>query len=646
MGEDLGLLISRAMLRDQSGFLRRWEAVRRHAGHAGRGGIGGGRFVGEEELRRQVEESVRRREVRLRERPAIWYPEELPVSAKRDELRTAIANNQVVVVCGETGSGKTTQLPKICLELGRGAGGMIGHTQPRRIAARSVAARIAEELHTRVGEVVAFKIRFSDNVSEKTQIKVMTDGVLLAETQGDRLLQQYDTIIIDEAHERSLNIDFLLGYLKQLLPKRPDLKVIITSATIDPESFSRHFGGCPVVMVSGRTYPVEVRYRDPRAPAVVEVEEDGSRVVQEEMDEEEPDLMEAVVKGVEEVMGIASAGDVLVFLSGEREIREAGRELAGAFGERVEIVPLYARLSTEEQQRIFLPGKKRRVVLATNVAETSLTVPGIRYVVDSGLARISRYSPRSKGGAGGGGGGVQRLPIEPVSQASANQRCGRCGRVAAGVCVRLYSEESFQERPLFTEPEILRTNLAAVILQMKALKLGAIEEFPFLERPNARLIADGYQTLLELGAVDKQMNLTALGGKLARLPIDPRIARMVLAAQEEGVEKEVLVIAAALSVQDPRERPLEKQEAADAAHGEFRDGDSDFLSYLKLWEWYGRESRQLSSNKLRRACGERFLSYTRMREWHDIHEQLGELLGEIREEERGRGAERMGIRRR
>jgi ATP-dependent helicase HrpA len=587
-------------------------------------------MVGEAELRRQVEESVRRREERNKARPAIWFPEELPVSAKRGELAEAIREHQVVVVCGETGSGKTTQLPKICLDMGRGVAGMIGHTQPRRIAARSVAARIAEELNSRVGEHVAYKIRFSDNVSEKTYVKLMSDGILLAETQHDRFLSQYDTIIIDEAHERSLNIDFLLGYLKQLLPKRPELKVIITSATIDPESFSRHFDNCPVILVSGRTYPVEVRYRDPHAPAVIEVQEDGSRVVTPEEDEEEPDLMQAVVEGVQEVAALGP-GDVLVFLSGEREIREAAKELDGAFGPRAEIMPLFARLSTEEQQRVFSPARKRRIVLATNVAETSLTVPGIRYVVDSGLARISRYSPRSKGG------GVQRLPIEPISQASANQRAGRCGRVAAGVCVRLYSEESYGGRPLYTEPEILRTNLAAVILQMKALKLGAIEEFPFIDRPNARLVADGYQTLLELGAVGKDLALTPLGMKLARLPIDPRIARMVLAGQAEGVERELLIIAAALSVQDPRERPLDKQEAADAAHVEFRDPDSDFLSYLKLWEWFHREMKQLSSNKLRKACQERFLSYTRMREWHDVHEQIAEVLGEIREEERGQG---------
>ena len=621
---ELGQLIGRAMLRDQWGFRRRWEMLRRGGGRPG-GPIENGKARAADDLRRQVELSVALRERRARGRPIVRYSEELPVSAKRGELAKAIRENQVVVVCGETGSGKTTQLPKICLEMGRGVAGMIGHTQPRRIAARSVAARIAEELGTRVGATVGFKIRFSDNVSDNTYIKLMTDGVLLAETQGDRFLTQYDTLIIDEAHERSLNIDFLLGYLKQLLPRRPDLKVIITSATIDPQSFSQHFFDCPIIMVSGRTYPVEVRYRDPHAPKLVEVEEDGQRVEVEELDEEEPDILQAIVEGVDEVTKVGP-GDVLVFLSGEREIRETADALEERFGNHVEIVPLYARLSTEEQQRVFGPAKKRRIVLATNVAETSLTVPGIRYVVDPGLARISRYSPRSK---------VQRLPIEPVSQASANQRMGRCGRVAAGVCVRLYSEENFLARPLFTEPEIMRTNLAAVILQMKALKLGAVEEFPFLQRPNARLIADGYQTLLELGAVTKELALTELGAKLARLPIDPRIARMILAGQAEGVEDEVLIIAAALSVQDPRERPLDKQEAADAAHLEFRDEHSDFLSYLKLWQWYHKQGRGLSTNKLRRACVARFLSYTRMREWHDVHEQLAELLGEMRDEERG-----------
>ncbi len=601
-------LIGEAMVRDQARFRQQLRAGRE-----------GRQQIPFEELRRRVVESVAFRRRRAEAVKAITFPPELPVSEKRGEIAEAIRMNQVVVVCGETGSGKTTQLPKICLEMGRGVGAMIGHTQPRRIAARSVAARIAEELQTRVGDQVAYKIRFSNNVSEKTHIKLMTDGILLAETQHDHLLSAYDTLIIDEAHERSLNIDFLLGYLKQLLPKRPDLKIIVTSATIDPARFSEHFGNCPIVMVSGRTYPVEVRYRDPAVPTTVDLEEDGARVEQKEIDEEEPDVLAAIVQAVEELMGVGG-GDILIFLSGEREIRETQKELDETFGRRVEIVPLFSRLSAEEQQRVFVPSKLRRIVLATNVAETSLTVPGIRYVIDPGLARMSRYSPRSK---------VQRLPIEPVSQASANQRKGRCGRVAAGVCIRLYSEEDFLARPLFTEPEILRTNLAAVILQMKALRLGPIEEFPFLERPNARMIADGYQTLVELGALDKELRLTGLGERLARLPIDPRIARMVLAGQAEGVEKEVLVIAAALSVQDPRERPLEKQQAADAAHLEFRDEDSDFLSYLKLWEWWQGEGRGLSVNKLRRACRERFLSYTRMREWVDVHRQLEELMAEM-----------------
>jgi len=620
MEGSLEQLINRAMLRDQWRFRQqaRGGAGVHHRAHAS----------AMPDLMGRIEQSIRVREAREKDRPVPEFPPELPVSEKRGEIAEAIAKNQVVVICGETGSGKTTQLPKICLALGRGVAGMIGHTQPRRIAARSVAARIAEELHTRVGEHVAYKIRFSDNVSDRTFIKLMTDGILLAETQNDRFLNAYDTIIIDEAHERSLNIDFLLGYLKQLLPKRPDLKVIITSATIDPQSFSRHFSDCPIVMVSGRTYPVEVRYRDPHTPKMVEVEEDGTREELEELDEDEPDMLRAIVDGVDEIMAAGSGtagGDVLIFLSGEREIRETAGELESRLGNRVEILPLFARLSAEEQQRVFVPAKKRRIVLSTNVAETSLTVPGIKYVIDPGLARISRYSPRSK---------VQRLPIEPVSQASANQRTGRCGRVAAGICIRLYSEENFQARPLFTEPEILRTNLAAVILQMKSLRLGPIEEFPFLQPPNARLIADGYQTLLELGAVDKQLQLTPLGQQLARLPIDPRIARIVVAGQSEGVEREVLIIAAALSVQDSRERPLDKQQAADAAHAEFRDETSDFLSYLKLWSWYHEQAKRLSTNKLRRACQERFLSYTRMREWHDVHAQLEELLEEMRNERR------------
>jgi ATP-dependent helicase HrpA len=450
----------------------------------------------------------------------------------------------------------------------------------------------------------------------------MTDGILLAETQGGggaRFLNAYDALIIDEAHERSLNIDFLLGYLRQLLPKRPDLKLIITSATIDPQSFSTHFNNAPIVMVSGRTYPVEVRYRDLLTPQPIDIEEDGQRVIEEPADEEEPDILAGIVNAVDELLALGG-GDILIFLSGEREIRETAKELEGHLRHRADILPLFARLSTEEQQRVFTLTGKRRIVLATNVAETSLTVPGIRYVIDPGLARVSRYSWRSK---------VQRLPIEKISQASANQRKGRCGRVAAGVCIRLYSEEDFLARPLFTEPEILRTNLAAVILQMKSLRLGPIEQFPFLEKPHARLIADGYQTLLELGAVDKDQKLTRLGEQLARLPIDPRIARIVLAGRAEGVEKELLIIAAAMSVQDPRERPIDKQQAADAAHAEFRDEHSDFLSYLKLWAWWHKEARATSVNKMRRACKDRFLSYTRMREWIDVHSQLVDTLKDV-----------------
>jgi ATP-dependent helicase HrpA len=451
-------------------------------------------------------------------------------------------------------------------------------------------------------------------------IKLMTDGILLAETLSDRLLLQYDTLIIDEAHERSLNIDFLLGYLKQLLPKRPDLKLIITSATIDPDSFSKHFDNCPVVMVSGRTYPVEVRYHDPHAPALVEKEEDGRTVTTPEVDEEEPDLLAALVEAVKEACR-EGPGDVLVFLSGEREIHEAAEAIDEGLPEKTEILPLYSRLSVEEQQKVFAQSKRRRIILATNVAETSLTVPRIKYVIDPGVARISRYSPRTK---------VQRLPIEPISQASANQRKGRCGRIGPGVCIRLYGEENFAARPLFTEPEISRTNLASVILQMKFLKLGNIEDFPFLDRPSARSIIDGYQTLLELGAVDAKWNLTSLGGQLARLPIDPRLARMIVASQSEGCETEVLIIAAALSVQDPRERPADRQQAADAAHLPFRDEHSDFLSYLKLWKWFHDQSRTLSSNKLRRACQAAFLSYTRMREWRDIHQQLTDMLADLK----------------
>ena len=538
----------------------------------------------------------------------INYPD-LPISQRRAEIAAAIRDHQVIVLCGETGSGKTTQLPKICLELGRGIHGMIGHTQPRRIAARSVAARIASELKSPLGAhgIVGYKVRFSDHTPPKALIKLMTDGILLAETQSDPLFKQYDTLIIDEAHERSLNIDFLLGYLKQLLPKRPDLKLIITSATIDPASFSEHFNNCPIITVSGRTYPVEIRYR----PLTVDTPE--------EVDEDEPTLLDAIVNAVDELR-TNGPGDTLIFLSGEREIHETADALTAHLGNKADILPLYARLSNEQQQKIFELSSRPRIILSTNVAETSLTVPNIRYVIDPGLARISRYSPRTK---------VQRLPIEPVSQASANQRSGRCGRVMAGICIRLYAEDDFASRPLFTEPEILRTNLASVILQMRYLRLGAIEDFPFLQRPGGKLIADGYQTLLELSALDRHNNLTPIGRQLARLPVDPRIGRMILAAQHEGVLDDVLIIAAALSVQDPRVRPLDKQQAADTQHALFRDEHSDFLSYLKLWHWYQDNAKNLSTNKLRKLCEQHFLSFTRLREWRDIHTQLLEIIDEL-----------------
>ncbi len=532
--------------------------------------------------------------------PAISYPDELPVSQKKDDILAAIRDHQVVIVAGETGSGKTTQLPKICLELGRGVTGLIGHTQPRRLAARTVADRIAEELGTELGSTVGFKIRFTDHASDNTLVKVMTDGILLAEMQNDRSLDQYDTIIIDEAHERSLNIDFLLGYLKQLLPRRPDLKLIITSATIDPERFSRHFGDAPIVEVSGRTYPVEVRYRPVTDP-------DG--------EDDDRDQITAICDAVDELSREAP-GDVLVFLSGEREIRDTADALNKLNLRNTEVLPLYARLSTAEQHRVFQPHAGRRIVLATNVAETSLTVPGIKYVVDPGTARISRYSHRTK---------VQRLPIEAVSQASANQRKGRCGRTSDGICVRLYTEDDFLARPEFTDPEILRTNLASVILQMTSLGLGEMAAFPFIDGPDRRNIADGVNLLAELGALTDGA-LTPLGRKLAQLPVDPRLARMVVEADRNGCLAEVMVIAAALSIQDPRERPVDKQQAAAEQHSRFADKDSDFAAYLNLWNYLRERQRELSSNQFRRACKAEFLHYLRIREWQDIHGQLRQVV--------------------
>lgn len=539
--------------------------------------------------------------------PRPEFADDLPVNLRRDEITALIVRHQVVIVCGETGSGKTTQIPKICLDIGRGTTGLIGHTQPRRIAARATAARIAQELQSEFGTLVGYKIRFSDRTSPDAFIKLMTDGILLAETQGDPWLEQYDTLIIDEAHERSLNIDFLLGYLKQLLPKRRDLKLIITSATIDAERFSRHFDGAPVIEVSGRLYPVEVRYR----PLQMEKEEAAP--------DDERDLYDAIADACDELHRVGP-GDVLVFLPGEREIREAAEALRKHHPPHTEILPLFARLSAEEQSRIFKPHVGRRIVLATNVAETSLTVPGIRYVVDSGLARVKRYSYRNK---------VEQLQIEKIAQASANQRAGRCGRVAAGVCIRLYEEQDFALRPAFADPEIMRSSLAGVILRMKALRLGDIEDFPFIEAPPRKAISDGYQLLLELGAVNAEHALTATGQELAKMPLDPRLARMIVAARDEGCLREVLVIAAALSVQDPRERPQERQGAADAAHRKFADERSEFLSWLRLWDWYQAEfEHRKSQRKLVEACHDHFLSALRMREWREVHSQLHAVAAE------------------
>ncbi|WP_026248855.1 ATP-dependent RNA helicase HrpA [Streptomyces sp. LaPpAH-108] len=555
------------------------------------------------EIEGDIDQAASRMNARRSRVPAVTYPEQLPVSQKKDEIAAAIRDHQVVIVAGETGSGKTTQIPKICMELGRGVRGMIGHTQPRRIAARTVAERVADELKTPLGEAVGWKVRFTDQVNpDATFVKLMTDGILLAEIQTDRELRAYDTIIIDEAHERSLNIDFLLGYLAQLLPRRPDLKVVITSATIDPERFSRHFGDAPIIEVSGRTYPVEVRYR----PLLEEDSSDADR-----------DQITAITDAVEELMA-EGQGDILVFLSGEREIRDTADALEKKKYRFTEVLPLYARLSHAEQHRVFQPHTGRRIVLATNVAETSLTVPGIKYVIDPGFARISRYSHRTK---------VQRLPIEPVSQASANQRKGRCGRTSDGICIRLYSEDDFVARPEFTDAEILRTNLASVILQMTAAGLGEIEKFPFIDPPDHRNIRDGVQLLQELGALDPaqkdpRKRLTETGRKLAQLPVDPRLARMVLEAARNGCVREVMVIAAALSIQDPRERPADKQTQADQQHARFKDETSDFLAYLNLWRYIREQQKERGSSSFRRMCKQEYLNFLRIREWQDIYTQL------------------------
>ena len=547
--------------------------------------------------------------------PVIRYDDSLPIAAKRDEIKKALAENQVLVIAGETGSGKTTQLPKICLELGRGSHGLIAHTQPRRIAARSVAARVAEELGTPLGGLVGYQVRFEDQSDANTLVKLMTDGILLAETQHDRFLERYDTIIVDEAHERSLNIDFLLGYLKTLLHRRPDLKLIITSATIDLERFSKHFDGAPIIEVSGRTYPVDTWYR----PLTSEQDEEGNQV------EDDLTVDQAILATLDEIAHHERSegkgpGDVLVFLPGEREIRDAAEILRKAQLRHTEILPLYARLSPAEQQRIFQTHTGRRVVLSTNVAETSLTVPGIRYVIDTGTARISRYSYRAK---------VQRLPIEAVSQASANQRKGRCGRVEPGICIRLYSEEDFNGRPAFTDPEILRTNLAAVILQMLHLRLGDIDAFPFIEPPDGKAISDGFNLLQELSAVNRENQLTPLGRQLARLPIDPRLGRMLLEGARQGSLQEVLIVASALSVQDPRERPPERQQAADQAHAQWKDVDSDFAALVNLWRGFEEQRQELTASPLRNWCRKNFLNYLRLREWRDAHRQLALICREL-----------------
>ncbi|MGS2723829.1 ATP-dependent RNA helicase HrpA [Porticoccus sp. GXU_MW_L64] len=557
-----------------------------------------------------AEKSQQQVAARAEQIPAIEYPD-LPVSARREEIADAIGEHQVVIVAGETGSGKTTQLPKICLDLnlgtGRGTRGLIGHTQPRRIAARTVASRIAEELQTPLGDKVGYQVRFNDHSSDNTFIKLMTDGILLAEIQHDRYLNRYDTIIIDEAHERSLNIDFLLGYLKQILPKRPDLKIIITSATIDVERFSQHFHNAPIIEVSGRTYPVEVLYRPPQ--------------------EDDNELGEQVIAALQELLELPQRGDVLVFLSGERDIRELALSLRRAVTQRLlpqlDVLPLYARLSLAEQNKVFQAGNRRgiRVVLATNVAETSVTVPGIRYVIDPGTARISRYSYRTK---------VQRLPIEAISQASANQRKGRCGRLSDGVCVRLYDEEDFLSRSEFTDPEIVRTNLAAVILQMLHLRIGDIRNFDFVDAPDQRLINDGFSLLKELGAIDHKEHLTAVGKQLCRLPVDPRMGRMLLAASQSDCLRELLIIASGLSIQDPRERPADKQQQADQAHARWRDKGSDFISLLNLWDHMEQQRQDLSGNQFSKYCKANFVSYLRMREWRDLHHQLHQVVRELK----------------
>lgn len=591
--ESLQQQIDQCMRRDQHRFRRRLQKLRKAPNQEAKNA-----------LNADIQHSVGIAQTRAENIIRPDFDPILPINQRRDEIAALIEANQVVIVCGETGSGKSTQLPKICLDMGRGVRGLIGHTQPRRIAARTVAARVAEELHSQPGECVGYKIRFTDHVGPQTYIKLMTDGILLAETQGDRFLDAYDTLIIDEAHERSLNIDFLLGFLKNLLPKRPDLKIIITSATIDPDRFSRHFNDAPVIEVSGRTYPVEVRYR----PLISEHDEEPDR-----------DLVEGILHAVDEI-GQIDLGDILIFLPGEHEIRACTDALRRHKLRNTEILPLYAKLGKQDQNKVFAPHNKRHIVLATNVAETSITVPGIRYVIDPGLARMSRYSPRSK---------VQRLPIEPISQASANQRKGRCGRVSEGICYRLYSEEDFIARTLYTDPEIKRTNLASVILQLSALRFGDVDAFPFVDPPDGRYINDGFKLLEELGAVNHQRALTSIGKQLARLPVDPRVGRMILAGNEFHCLDEILIITAALSVQDIRDKPMEKMQEAEEAHAKFNDESSDFLWFLNVWRFYREQEKQLSQNKLRKLCKTNFLNFLRMREWQDIHKQLRSLCQDM-----------------
>ncbi|MEM9021385.1 MAG: ATP-dependent RNA helicase HrpA, partial [Planctomycetota bacterium] len=611
MAEELANLnarLGRAMAYDRARLGRRLSSI---ADALSRGKPQGRNLT---RIARELDASIKRREQRAAGVPKINYDDALPIISVIEKIQQTIRDHPVVVVAGETGSGKSTQLPKLLLEMGRGIDGLIGHTQPRRLAARSVASRVAEELGSPLGEAVGYKIRFTDKTNPKTYIKLMTDGVLLAEAARDRRFEAYDTLIIDEAHERSLNIDFLLGHLKQVLAGRPDLRIIITSATIDTQRFAEHFTDektgrpAPVIEVSGRTYPVELLYRPP------------------ELDEDNPDDDQAlaVLGAVEELTAHGrGSGDILVFMPTERDIRETVGLLEDRLGRRnppTDVLPLYARLTNAEQQAIFAPRKRRKIVVATNVAESSLTVPGIRYVIDTGTARVSRYSPNSK---------VQRLPIEPVSRASCDQRKGRCGRVGPGVCIRLYSEEDFTSRDAFNTPEIQRSNLASVILQVTALKFGAIERFPFIDPPRPSMVRDGYKTLHELGAIDDHYDLTEMGRALAKMPVDPRVARMVLAGVEEGVLEEVLIVASALEVQDPRDRPIDQQGKADAAHEQWADPRSDFLAFINLWRFYHRQQQKLSNNQLRKACRQNYLNYMRMREWVDVHRQLRRLAEDL-----------------